>query len=186
MLKIINNTNRPHVYIIRNLYNGMYYFGVHNGSKTNTYTGSSKQLNAEITVYGDHNFEKEVLYTFNTVEEAYLMEGAIVDWDKVRDPMCYNKQLGGYGGGKSGKNAADIHITNDYTWEKPQYNISHCDRRYNNHTSLECYNPYTRYYENKPTIAQQIENGLLCSAMIILVSTVVLYFLTLLYERVSM
>lgn len=109
MIHMINTSNNPHVYIIRNKHNGMYYWGVHNGKNTSTYTGSSKQLNAEIVVYGEDNFEKEIVYVFNTVEEAYLMEKAIVTWDEVRNPMCYNKQLGGHGGGKSFKGATDYH-----------------------------------------------------------------------------
>lgn len=85
------------VYKTTNRVNGNYYLGCH---KTNdpcdSYLGSGRQILQAIAKYGRENFEKEVLYIFET-EEAFRKERELIAAAQG-DRMCYNMHEGGYGG----------------------------------------------------------------------------------------
>lgn len=88
-------------YKTTNKVNGKYYYGIHSSStKTgeDSYLGSGALLWKAIEKYGKENFSKEILVEFNSAEEAYKYEAEHVTEVEVKDPNCYNVQLGGRGG----------------------------------------------------------------------------------------
>lgn len=89
--------DKPHIYKITNNVNGKFYYGVHNGSNTDTYMGSGVALKKAQNKYGLNNFSKEILLWFDTVEEAYEYEAVIVNEKMVKSDNCYNLCIGGYG-----------------------------------------------------------------------------------------
>ena len=99
-MKIISRTtNKPHIYKIVCIPTGEYYYGVHNGNNTSKYTGSGKLLKSKINKYGLDNFTKEILLTFDTIEEAYEYEAVIVNKKTIRknNPKSLNLSEGGKG-----------------------------------------------------------------------------------------
>lgn len=84
------------IYKITNLINQKYYIGKH---KTNNiydeYMGSGILIQKAIKKYGKEHFKKEVLFVFNTEEEANIKEKEIINY---KDSMCYNMNIGGIGG----------------------------------------------------------------------------------------
>ena len=89
---------KPHIYKITNDINGKFYYGVHNGSKTETYMGSGTLLKKAQDKYGLNNFSKQILLWFDSDEEAYEYEAIIVNDKLVSNPNCYNIKKGGQGG----------------------------------------------------------------------------------------
>lgn len=88
-------------YKTTNKVNGKYYFGVHSTNVArgqDSYLGSGTLLWKAIDKYGKENFSKEVLKEFKTLEEAYAWEASVVTEELVKDPNCYNVQVGGRGG----------------------------------------------------------------------------------------
>ena len=51
-----------------------------------------------IKKYGKDNFQKEVLFIFDTEEEMNQKEQELVTEELVNNPLCYNIMLGGEGG----------------------------------------------------------------------------------------
>lgn len=67
------------VYRTTNTTNGHYYIGVHKTKNPHdTYIGSGAALKAAVKKYGRSAFTKEVLFVFNTPEEAYNKERELV------------------------------------------------------------------------------------------------------------
>lgn len=94
--------DKPHLYKITNLINNKYYYGVHNGNYTKLYLGSGKLLHQAYKKYGIHNFKKEILLHFDSMEEAFEYEKIVVNENMINknNPMCYNICTGGGGGDK--------------------------------------------------------------------------------------
>lgn len=89
---------KHYVYQITNIVNGKYYRGKHSAkSLDNDYMGSGTLIRAAIEKYGVGNFKKTILKTFPTSQEAYDYEAEVVTMKEVKDPMCYNLQVGGKG-----------------------------------------------------------------------------------------
>jgi len=85
------------IYKTTNLLNGKIYIG--QDSKNNPkYFGSGLYLNKSIKKYGIENFKKEILFSFNSKEEALLKEEEIVDMLFVDRQDTYNFKIGGEGG----------------------------------------------------------------------------------------
>jgi hypothetical protein len=86
-------------YKIENKINGNFYYGVH---KTNNledgYMGSGKRIKYAIKKYGKENFKKEILFFFDTYQEALNFEAEIVNENLLLDTHCYNLMKGGLGG----------------------------------------------------------------------------------------
>lgn len=59
--------------------------------------GSGKTLKAAIKKYGLENFEKTILYCFDSEDKAYLKESEIVTADFIKREDTYNLVLGGIG-----------------------------------------------------------------------------------------
>ena len=83
-------------YKITNKLNGKFYYGVHNTNNLNDgYSGSGKILKEAYKKYGIENFEKVIEKFFDTEEDAFGYEKEIVNEDLIKDPNCYNIQVGG-------------------------------------------------------------------------------------------
>jgi len=82
------------VYRVRNLINGKYYIGVHKtGNPDDDYLGSGHVINLAIKKYGRENFRKEVLFSFDSHEEAFEKEKELI----YIDEYSYNISEGGLG-----------------------------------------------------------------------------------------
>lgn len=97
------------------LVNGKYYYGVHSERRVSDgYIGCGvcshgsaialKKRNIRapfidaVIKYGYENFNREVLITFKSREDAFAYERDFVNQSVVNDPMCYNVRTGGNGG----------------------------------------------------------------------------------------
>ncbi len=83
--------NKPYIYLIRNKKNNMIYIGASMGNKKKTYWSSSEYVKKDIEKYGIENFEKIILNTFDTMENAYEAEARLVDEKFVASEYTYNK-----------------------------------------------------------------------------------------------
>lgn len=83
-----------------NLLNGKIYIGVDTkeNPESNGYLGSGTILNKAILKYGRSNFEKTILYKFNSINEAYELEKYLVDAEFILRSDTYNISIGGCGG----------------------------------------------------------------------------------------
>ena len=88
------------VYQITNIQNGMIYIGVHK-CKCNPckYMGSGKILKYAIRKYGMKNFNKEILFEFNSETEMSDKEKELVTETFCNRDDTYNIAPGGFGGG---------------------------------------------------------------------------------------
>lgn len=88
--------NYHYFYKITNNLNGHFYYGVHSTNNLNDgYMGSGTRLRQAYKKYGIENFKKEILYFFNSEEEALNYEAEIVNESLVKDLNCYNISRGG-------------------------------------------------------------------------------------------
>lgn len=85
------------VYKTINKINGKHYIGVHKTEIINdSYLGSGRALNAAIKQHGRENFTKEILFVYETAEEAYSKEKQLTKDYNLNSN--YNMRLGGVGG----------------------------------------------------------------------------------------
>ena len=95
-----NDEYYHYLYRIDNKLNGKFYYGIHSEKKDNElgsdgYMGSGVDLVKDQKKDGIENFEKTIIKTFSTRDEARLEEFIIVNEELVKDPNCYNKVVGG-------------------------------------------------------------------------------------------
>lgn len=82
------------------LINGKRYIGKHSTIDLNdNYVGSSKVMKRAISKHGAENFERKIIAFYNTSEEAYAAEAALITESIVRDPAYYNSCGGGNSNG---------------------------------------------------------------------------------------
>lgn len=87
------------VYKTTNRLNGKYYIGKHQTEEPNDrYLGSGRAILNAIKAHGRSNFEKEVLFEFDSEAEMNAKEKEMVNEALVADPMSYNMAVGGEGG----------------------------------------------------------------------------------------
>lgn len=88
------------VYKTTNKLNGKIYIGIHKTSVPDFdgYYGSGLLLWKAIDKHGKENFERETLYTVETLEEARDIERSIVDVKFCERDDTYNISVGGTGG----------------------------------------------------------------------------------------
>jgi hypothetical protein len=88
------------VYKTTNKLDGKIYIGIHktSGSDFDGYYGSGLLLWKAIDKYGKENFERETLYTVETIEEARNIERLLVDAEFCERVDTYNISIGGTGG----------------------------------------------------------------------------------------
>lgn len=97
--------DRPYhyVYKITNLVNGNIYVGMRSSifkpEEDIKYMGSSVTVEAAIEKHGLENFKKEIVQSFPTREEAFALEGEIVNSEFVSRKDTYNHKVGGQGVG---------------------------------------------------------------------------------------
>lgn len=85
-----------YIYKTTNNVNGKYYIGFHKTSNPNDgYLGSGTLLKRAIEKYGIEHFSKEILYEFDTQEEAEAKEREIVNREFIERDDNYNVSLGG-------------------------------------------------------------------------------------------
>lgn len=91
-------------YKITNNINGKFYYGVHKTTNIDDgYMGSGVYLRRAYNKHGIENFTKTILKYFSNSDDMYKYEAEIVTEDLVRNPMCYNINLGGRGGSPKGE-----------------------------------------------------------------------------------
>ena len=84
------------VYKTTNLINGKIYIGVHSTNKLEDgYIGSGKIFKDALKKYGLDNFFREVLFDFETAEEAYAKEKEMVSKEFINESDNYNCKVGG-------------------------------------------------------------------------------------------
>ena len=87
------------IYKTTNLINGKFYIGKHQTINLNDgYLGSGKALIKAIQKYGRDNFQKEVLFEFNTEAEMNAKEIELVTEEFCKCNTNYNLGVGGEGG----------------------------------------------------------------------------------------
>lgn len=85
-----------YIYKTTNNVNGKYYIGFHKTSNPNDgYMGSGSLLKRAIEKYGIEHFSKEILYAFDTQEEAEAKERELVNREFVDRDDNYNVSIGG-------------------------------------------------------------------------------------------
>lgn len=95
-----------YVYKLTNKTNGKIYIGFHGPKKDlleDSYYGSGVLIRKAVEKYGKDNFDKEVLFVYETEEEAKEMERSIVNEEFLARKDVYNLALGGSGGGLLGE-----------------------------------------------------------------------------------
>lgn len=84
------------VYQITNIINNKIYIGVHKTTNPNDdYMGSGNLIKKAIQKHGKENFNKTILYEYNTSMDAYLKESQIVTESFVKNHNNYNICCGG-------------------------------------------------------------------------------------------
>jgi hypothetical protein len=111
---------KHYVYKITNLVNNKIYIGKHSTNNINDgYMGSGKLIKHAIEKYGVDKFKKEIMFEFETEEEALLMESEIVDSVFVSRLDTYNIAEGGRGSNSHiGKDLLSIGGKNAYSLGK--------------------------------------------------------------------
>ena len=78
-------------YLTTNILNGKQYVGTHaTFNPQDSYLGSGTALKRAIKKYGKENFTKEIICSFDNVEEAFINEGLLIEKYKTLHPYGYN------------------------------------------------------------------------------------------------
>lgn len=95
---------------------GQYYIGVHKTDNPHdSYVGTGNIVLAMIRKHGKGIFTKQVLCVCQEAVEAFEIEAALVNENRIKDPLCLNLKVGGWGGtGTAGPN----HHNHGRVWDK--------------------------------------------------------------------
>lgn len=87
------------IYKTTNKIDGKVYVGAHSTDDLNDgYFGSGKYLKSAVKKYGIENFEREVLFIFDSKEEMFSKERELVNEEFIVCNNTYNIKVGGSGG----------------------------------------------------------------------------------------
>jgi hypothetical protein len=87
------------IYKITNKVNGKIYIGSHKTKNLGDgYMGSGKYLMRSMEKHGLDNFEKEILFVFESAELMYAKEAELVNEEFLAEANTYNLKVGGFGG----------------------------------------------------------------------------------------
>jgi hypothetical protein len=88
------------IYKITNKINNKIYIGIHQTDNVNdNYMGSGKLIKAAIKKYGKSSFNKDIIFIFDTLDQAIEKEKEIICEDFIAREDTYNIALGGSLGG---------------------------------------------------------------------------------------
>lgn len=87
----VHKTNDP------SIFDGYIGCGVYK-SKPSTYMHPKTPFQCAVKKYGPESFTREILYIYDTAEEAFTKEAEIVDRDFIKQSHVYNCAIGGIGG----------------------------------------------------------------------------------------
>ena len=81
-----------YIYKVTNILNGNYYYGKHSQEfgKIDNYYGSGKVIKNAIKKHGLHNFIKEIIAFYDTDNDAFDAERALLTDKILNDKKCYN------------------------------------------------------------------------------------------------
>lgn len=123
-----------YLYKITNWYNGKIYIGVHKTKNLDDgYMGSGHALYYAKKKYGPEYFTKDILQFFDSEQEMYDAEEAIVDEEFLKSKWTYNRALGGSGGWRISSQDAKSRAVklNEFMSMKmkdPEYRIQYCNK----------------------------------------------------------
>ena len=107
------------VYKTTNILNGKIYIGKHkikDLSKDDGYRGSGVSISKDIEEFGAHNFTREILFIYETEQEALDKEKELVTVEFCQRIDTYNSHRGGTGSwGKCNKSGKNLYGYNGYT-----------------------------------------------------------------------
>ena len=118
------------IYMIVNKINNKIYIGKHTTKNPyDDYMGSGKAINAAIKKYGSENFEKTILYCFDSEEAAYQKEAEIVTENFLNQENTYNLITGGMGWSSNDVKGAKNPMYNVHRYGKdnPFFNKKHSE-----------------------------------------------------------
>ena len=86
-----------YIYQTKNLVNDKIYIGIHQSSDidNDSYLGSGTLIKKAISKYGRNNFERTILSSHDTYEQALEEEAKLVDVDFMKRKDTYNLRTGG-------------------------------------------------------------------------------------------
>lgn len=100
-----------YVYLTINLMNEKMYIGKHSTDNLEDgYLGSGTYFNNAVKKYGKENFEKQILFMYDNLQEALDKEKEIITEDVIESEKFYNLKGGGIGGQLSKKTRNNISI----------------------------------------------------------------------------
>jgi len=76
---------------------GEFYIGVHKGHPDDGYIGSGKIFRNKYDNTNKNDWARKIL-SHGTLDEMYYQERQMVDCDTLKNPLCLNYKIGGYGG----------------------------------------------------------------------------------------
>lgn len=145
-----------YLYRIDNKLNGKFYYGIHSEKKDgihkigeDNYMGSGIALTRAQERYGIENFEKTIIKTFSTRDEARLEERVVVNEKLVEDPNCYNNIIGGGAVSTSGHTAVNY---KDEKLRKDNFFLIPTEEYHKNKDK------YITPYDNKVTVLKKCDN----------------------------
>jgi hypothetical protein len=87
------------IYKITNIVNGKIYIGKHETENLHDgYLGSGIAIREAVRKHGKHNFEKEIMFIFDTAQEMNDKERELISEDFIKSKETYNLGVGGEGG----------------------------------------------------------------------------------------
>lgn len=94
----INNLNKIYIGVHKtenpNIFDGYIGCGVF-VQQPSTYKYPKTPFQYAVKKYGTDSFKREILYVYDTLEDAYKKEGELVDLDFIKQDHVYNAALGG-------------------------------------------------------------------------------------------